>query len=244
VAAVTEMGIDVSWLSQAGKRTKDNRDCGGVGIRAEEVLCVVLDGSTNGPNSGEFARQITQELIDWYVASDEAMTAETLTARLRQIHEALAKAYPRDSASYMIVNIRANAALALYAGDCLLGRHDRKSGVEWLSRPHTLASVTGETSIASIADLPARHLLTRSFRAREFLLPEAILTKVEGEFLIATDGFWAELSPSEQVRFMDGQNMPMAAEGDDRSVLQFHFTDSEQNAKISVQPDNFYVRAS
>jgi len=127
------MGIDVSWLSQAGKRTKDNRDCGGFGIRAEEALCVILDGSTNGPNSGEFARQITQELIDWYVADDGEMTAETLTACLRQIHETLAKAYPRDSASYMIVNIRPNTALAMYAGDCLLGRRTTKSGIEWLN---------------------------------------------------------------------------------------------------------------
>jgi hypothetical protein len=127
------MGIDVSWLSQAGKRTKDNRDCGGVGIRAEEAVCVVLDGSTNCPNSGEFARRIARELIDWYVASHEEMTAETLTARLRQIHEVLAKAYPRDSASYMIVNIRPSTALVLYAGDCLLGRRKMKSGIEWLT---------------------------------------------------------------------------------------------------------------
>jgi serine/threonine protein phosphatase PrpC len=236
------MGIDVNWVSQAGKRTKDNRDCGGVGIRAEEALCVVLDGSTNGPNGGELARRITQELIDWYVTADGEMTAETFTARLRQIHETLAKAYPRDSASYMIVNIRPNAALALYAGDCLLGRRNTESRIEWLSRPHTLASATGETSLASIADLPARHLLTRSFRARDFLLPEAILTKIDGELLIATDGFWAELSPSEQARFMDGHAIPMAAEGDDRSLLQFRFADSTQDGDIRSQQKNFYVK--
>lgn len=133
---VTEMGVDVSWLSQAGTRTKYNRDCGGVGIRAEEALCVVLDGSTSGPNSGEFAQQITQELINWYIAADGKLTAETLTARLRQIHEVVAKAYPQASASYMIVNIRPDATLALYAGDCLLGRRNAKRGIEWLSRPH------------------------------------------------------------------------------------------------------------
>ena len=83
--------------------------------------------------------------------------------------------------------------------------------------------------------------------SREFVLPKAILTKVEGElvegeFLIATDGFWTELSPSEQVRFMDRQHIPMAAEGDDRSLLQFRFTDSTQDGDIRIQPDNFYVR--
>jgi serine/threonine protein phosphatase PrpC len=237
------MGIDVSWLSQAGKKTKDNRDFGGVGIRVNEAMCIVLDGSTNGPNSGGLAQQITQELIDWYVAVDDEITAKTLVARLRQIHGALAEAYPRDSASYMIVNIRRPSMLfVLYAGDCLLGRRNTHAGINWLSRPHTLASLTGETSIASIVDLPARHLLTRSFRAREFMVPEAILSKAQGEFLIATDGFWAELSPSEQAHFMDGEKVPMTADGDDRSLLRFRFADTAQDGDIRIPPDNFYVR--
>jgi hypothetical protein len=53
------MGMEINWLSQQGKRTGDNRDCGGVGVRADEVLCLVLDGSTSGPTSGDLARQIT-----------------------------------------------------------------------------------------------------------------------------------------------------------------------------------------
>jgi serine/threonine protein phosphatase PrpC len=93
-----------------------------------------------------------------------------------------------------------------------------------------------------MVDLPARHLLTRSFRAREFMLPEVILTKIEGDFLIATDGFWAELSPSDQVRFMDGRDIPMTAEGDDRSLLQIRVADRTLDGNIRMPLDNFYVR--
>lgn len=240
------MGIDVNWISQAGKRTEDNRDWGGVGIRADNALCVLLDGSTTGPNSGELARQITRELIDWYVAFDEAVTADTLVGRLRHIHETLSKTHPRDSASYMIVHIQSpNAVLVLHAGDCLLGRCDEKSGIEWLSRPHTLANVTGETAIAAIVGSPARHRLTRSFRAREFMLPDAIATKVDGELVVSTDGFWAELSSSDQLRFMEGQDIPMTVGGDDRSVLRIRLLDGTRDSDVRcVQetPDNLYVK--
>ena len=85
------MGIEVSWHSQNGKRTSDNRDCGGIGIRADETLCIVLDGSTTGPDSGVLARQIMRDMVDWYVASDEEITAKSLTARLREVHGTLSR---------------------------------------------------------------------------------------------------------------------------------------------------------
>jgi serine/threonine protein phosphatase PrpC len=239
------MGIDVSWISQAGTRTADNRDCAGVGIRADDALCVVLDGSTTGPSSGALARQISTELIDWYVASYEEMTAETLTARLRQMHEVLSKKYPRDSASYMIVHVQSpSTVLVLYAGDCLFGRCGEKTGIEWLSQPHTLANVTGKPSIALIAGVPARHLLTRSFRPKEFMLPDAFATKADGELVVATDGFWAELGSRDQVRLIEGHDIPMAAEGDDRSVLRVRL-DGNQASEVQSIPkasENLYVK--
>src|SRR5690606_36706534 len=119
-------------------------------------------------------------LIDWYVATDEEISAETLTARLREIHAPLSQKHPRNSASYMIVHVRAaHAVLVLHAGDCLFGRATENGGTTWMSQPHTLASVTGETTVAEIAGLAARHRLTRSFRAREFMRPDALELVVE-----------------------------------------------------------------
>lgn len=241
------MGIAISWHSQTGTRTEDNRDCGGVGLRGDEALCVVLDGSTKGPDSGALARQVTRALIDWYVATDQEITAETLTARLREIHGALSKTHPRDSASYMIVHVRAtHAVLVLHAGDCLFGRLQENGGIAWLSQPHTLASVTGENTVAEIAGLAARHRLTRSFRAREFRRPDALELVIEEDstLVIATDGFWAELSTAEQDRFRDGEDMPMDTERDDRSILCIRLRDGMAETIVSdLQPktDNLYL---
>lgn len=244
------MGIEISWRSQAGTRTKDNRDGGGMGFRGNEALCVVLDGSTRGPDGGALAQQIAHELIDWYVATDEQITAETLTGRLRQVHEEVSRKYPRDSASYMIVHVRnPDVILVLHAGDCLLGRWDEKSGIAWLSKPNTLANVTGEIPVAEIAGLPARHRLTRSFRAREFMLPDAMEMKVEEDsvLVVATDGFWAELSASQQAEFIDGHEVHTPAELDDRSVLCIRLRNNTEVTGVSgvqTETGNLYVNSA
>ena len=102
------MGIEVSWRSQAGVRTDDNRDHGGIGIRGNETLCIIADGSSTAPDSGALAQSIIRELVDWYVVSDQAMTREALLALLPRLHENLSKQHRRASASYMIVHIRSD----------------------------------------------------------------------------------------------------------------------------------------
>ena len=56
--------MEIGWRSEQGKKTRDNRDCGGVGVRANGVLCLILDGSSSGPTSGDFAvRSFVMSLI-------------------------------------------------------------------------------------------------------------------------------------------------------------------------------------
>ena len=243
--------MEITWFSQRGKRTNDDRDCGCVGVRADAVLCLVLDGSTSGPTSGDFARQIARDIIDWYVDADKAVTAESLTEQLRYSQLSLSRLFPRDSASYVIPCIaNTGAALVLHAGDCLLGRHEDTGIVRWLIRPHTLANVAGEMPIDEIAKSYVRHRLTRNFRATEFVAPEVNKIKAElgSSFLAATDGFWAELSAEEQAVFMEGHHMTMADEGDDRSVLCIRRLDNvEPGAGIRIGGEasaNLYVRRS
>ncbi|MDA9399858.1 hypothetical protein XH79_14030 [Bradyrhizobium sp. CCBAU 45389] len=57
----SERGMEINWRSEQGKRTRDNRDCGGVGVRADAVLFLL-------------------NVVDWYVATDEAATIESLSA--------------------------------------------------------------------------------------------------------------------------------------------------------------------
>lgn len=241
------MGIEISWRSQAGKRTDDNRDCAGVGMRGDEALCIILDGSTTGPDSGALARRVARDMIDWFVATDEAVTAESLIVRLRAIHTGLSGHLPRASASYMIVHIRLpDALLALHAGDCLLGQLVGEEAIEWLCRPHTLANALGaDVSIAAIAGQAARHRLTRSFRVREFLVPDVATLNAEGVIVVATDGFWADLSAGDQIRFLKGQSIPMPADGDDCSALWLRVIDAVPEILVrgaEAETDDFYVR--
>lgn len=34
-------------------------------MRADAVLCLLLDGSTSAPTSGDLARQIIRDVVDW-----------------------------------------------------------------------------------------------------------------------------------------------------------------------------------
>lgn len=239
--------MEINWRSQQGKRTSDNRDCGGVGVRAGAVLCLVVDGSTSGPAGGELARQIIRDVIDWYVTTDGVATAESLTAQLRRAHLSLSRQFPRDSASYVITYVAdGQAALVLHAGDCLMGTHEGPGPIQWLIRPHTLANVAGDVTIEEIARSQVRHRLTRSLRAREFMPPEmSEINATPGtSFIVATDGFWADLSAESQVMFIEGYEVPIAADGDDRSVLEIRRL-GERGVKIEFDEGaalNLYTR--
>lgn len=242
------MGIEISWHSQAGKRTDDNRDCAGVGMRGDEALCIVLDGSTNGPDSGALARRVARDMIDWFVTTEEAVTADILIARLRAIHAGLSGHHPRGSASYMIVHIRLpDVLLAVHAGDCLIGRRDGQQAIEWVCRPHTLANATGaDVPIAAIAGQVARHRLTRSFRVREFMAPDVVALHGGREIIVATDGFWADLSAEDQNRFLEDQSIPIPAAGDDRSALRLLVINAAPEIHVrgaKAETDDFYVKA-
>jgi len=67
--------------------------------------------------------------------------------------------------------------------------------------------------------------------------------KTSGILLLATDGFWAELTESEQEAFL-GCGQSAALERDDRSVLRLWLS-TEQPSEIVLDKGvstNFYVR--
>ncbi|WP_347511194.1 hypothetical protein [Phaeobacter sp. CAU 1743] len=161
----------INWRSEQGTHTSDNRDHCGVGLREDATLCIVLDGSSSGDNSGEFARQIAHKLIEWFVVAGE-VTPETIIAQLRCIHTDLRSDFRRDSASFVIAHIKADGVRLLHVGDCLAGVRVGSSPIEWRTIPHTLANATEQVSIEDLARSPLRNRITRSFRSREFMEPE------------------------------------------------------------------------
>ena len=159
------MGIEIIWRSQQGKRTEDNRDYCGIGLRRNEALCIVLDGFTKGTKGGKLSREIACALIDWFVDDSVRITEQILIERLRQIHENLSKKFPKDSASYIIIHIEdGQSVLVLHAGDCLLALYDGKHPTQWQTQPHTLANFDKVVPIDELLRDAARNRLTRSFK--------------------------------------------------------------------------------
>jgi serine/threonine protein phosphatase PrpC len=215
------MTLQIRWHFQQGTRTADNRDHAGIGIRGDAVLALVLDGSTSGAVSGDFASEIARRMVDWFVTGTEEVTADALIAHLRMTHAALAKDFRTASASYALLHLEATGpALVLHAGDCLVGRREEDGRIVWLMQPHTLANPLLPVAIESLAKDPARHRLTRSFRSKRFIAP--VLNSFELDdrpLLVATDGFWADLEAHQQVAFIEGAAAAVDQERDDCSVL-------------------------
>lgn len=245
------MGVKLNWRSQKGNITKDNWDYCGVGLRSDAVLCIVLDGSTSGSKGGELVQKIAHELIDWFVAANCEMKTQDIIESMRNIHTSLSRQFPFDSASYVIVLIQDKTPLCiLHAGDCLLGKHEGKHNqIQWLIKPHTLANATSNMSVVSLADSPSRHRLTRSFRPKEFVTPEVSEIKIQNgdSFIVATDGFWAELNSEEQFEFIEASEIPMTGEGDDQSILRILVLSNQVNSEPPTSDnalDNFYMKSS
>lgn len=195
---------------------------------------IVVDGSTTGPVNGDFARALTQMLVDWFVETVEAITTATILRALRQVHEILRKQYPQGSASILIIHAEEpNSITVFHSGDCVLGEVETEGSISWQTSPHTLTNALAEMPLKDIAGSPTRHLLTTSFRAREFEPPEI---QERGEFsgclLVATDGFWAELSEGDQARFLRGEHSSVEKDQDDRSVLQLNISFSDHLAFV------------
>lgn len=219
--AVGEMAGEINWRSEHGTHTSDNRDHCGVGLREDSTLCIVLDGSSSGDNSGEFARRIAQKLIEWFVVAGE-VTTEAIIAQLRSIHTDLRSDFRRDSASYVIALVEADGVRLLHAGDCLAGVRVGSSPIDWRTIPHTLANATEEVAIEDLAQSPLRNRITRSFRSREFMVPDVshLALAPDQTLVLATDGFWAALDHERQARFLAGEALPKQDAYDDRSVLE------------------------
>lgn len=239
------MGIEIAWRSEQGNLTSDNRDYCGIGLRDESFLAIVLDGSTSKANSGGFAQAIAQGLIDWFVSS-KTVTVETVTNRLLEIHDNLSASYRKASASFAIALVENEGTIwLLHAGDCLAGTNKDLTGTAWQVLPHTLVNVTGGLTVAEIAGTPVRHLLTRSFRSWEFMVPDiSELCLKKGQTLVlATDGFWAELTHEEQEQFLAGKTISAAGHRyeDDCSALILRHVAGKRNAFSRGAYENLYI---
>lgn len=166
-----------------------------------------------------------------------------LIEQLRQAHASLSKIFPASSASYAILHLdEAQQSRTIHAGDCLIGRGIEPSLIQWQIKPHTLVNALHDVPITELAKNDVRNRLTRSFRAKEFIAPSTKTIQVDNTSLIlATDGFWAELSEKEQSVFVAGHEIGITSACDDKSILCI-----EASGKVSKEcllpRENFYLR--
>jgi serine/threonine protein phosphatase PrpC len=241
------MGFSLFWHSQKGERTQDNQDCGGLGLRDGAALAILADGASTKRHSGELANELVRTIIDNFVAADTPTTPDTVIGWLSQSHAVLTTRFPLASASYVIVCIdETGTGFSLHAGDCLLGCRVGQSPVAWVLEPHTLANPFGNVVLTAIAEHPARHHLTRGFRAGEFAVPAiSTLAPCAGNIVLASDGFWADLDHDGQSRMIDGQAIALAENEDDRSVLVIQplpGTADHQISEADTGMNDLYVR--
>jgi serine/threonine protein phosphatase PrpC len=240
------MNLQYEWLSFKGTLTKDNRDYCGIAECQNVGLYIVVDGATCGPRGGELAQCLTRRIVDSFCSFGEEITNTHICNFLREIHRELHREFCADTASYFIVAQKNDGTvLTSYAGDCRLGTIVENKGIEWLSQPHTLANAIKGLKDTELAAHPSRHLLTRSF-GRRFEMPQQdqFPDLPNGSLIIATDGFWADLSEDEQKMFLEDSSAFGEGGRDDRSCLMLQkrsptaIVESHNNIQNS---ENIYI---
>jgi PPM family protein phosphatase len=242
---ICEVGVEISWRSIKGDGTDTNQDYCGIGLRDDTVLCIVLDGATAKPQSGELAQLIARDLVDWFTSAKTRVSANDIVDQLRQIHIKRSRALRWASASYLVALIEPKRPKEIfYAGDCLIGRFRTHGAIEWLIKPHTLANAIKDVALDEIIGSPLRNRLTRSFRATEFISPDISTLQGEGTapLVIATDGFWAGMDDDAQRRFLESADMPPNGIVDDCSALMIRRLASDKPALIRPSAaENLYI---
>ncbi len=214
--------MKASIISISGQRTADNRDALFAELNHGIALYMLVDGSSSRAQSGEFAKHLVESIKHGFQAlTPEQVSSskikETLIGLLKVSQQQARQAYPAASASLNMVAITGSVALTVYLGDCLLGRLNKRQKIKWLTQPHCSQ---GHIEIEKLALIPERNLLTKSVKSRRFESPQwkVLALKNNQKLLLASDGFWADLTPCEQLEFIQTKQLHVAP-GDDTSFM-------------------------
>ncbi len=239
------MKLNYQWRSFQGAVTSDNRDYCGVAERQEATMYIVVDGASRGPGGGVLAQDLVHYLVDEFLLLEEPTESDSINNLLIQAHQNLRYQYVSDSASYCIaIHTNSTQLMVYYSGDCRLGKINMDGGISWLTCPHTMANAIKKVSEEELISSPIRHILTRSFRSQRFQQPECLNYFLEEKesLIIATDGFWADISPEIQTKLIKGELLTKKAKDDISFIL---LQEEIFNAKSNlVDSNNFYLQPS
>ncbi len=216
-------------LSYQGCGTVENRDLIASFKQGNFNFFLLIDGATDSPDSGKFARQIGNALQKYASGLDTdylslSQVNDSLLQELKRIQKNLQKEHIRDYASLLLVSQHGNSMQANNWGDCLLGRINGDTTIDWLTVPHTAANKTDpEKLIEEIVLDEQRHSLTRSFKARRYEQPDIYMIGINAgeKIILASDGFWACATEADQQDLLNQPYKKIEPVEDDMSFIIF-----------------------
>ena len=216
----------LQWHTRIGNLTTDNRDAYAHLDLPQASFYLVADGSSRHPGSGELATALLAELTQGIGRLPAtALNRERLPAELLQLiddcRRTLCETHPHAACSYLVLCLLADTALSIHEGDCCLGLVEAADAISWLTPVHCMANWQGNLAHAELAQMPSRHRLTRCFSSRRVGDPEIRHWPLAANqrWLLATDGFWAGLSTSQQQHFLHEGHLNTPPTDDDISCL-------------------------
>lgn len=225
------MDLFYRWFSISGSTTEDNRDFCGIQKNENYNIYILADGSTGTPNSGSLAKDLVNEVTENLIASQNK---DDLINQLKSIHQKLRFQYVADTSSFLLaIHFENGEILSLHSGDCLLGTI-QDATINWQIAPHTLANATLTLRHSDLAQDPTRSHLTRTFTGRKFFYPEFNKFQFSNftSLIIASDGFWADLSVVQQIDLVRDRQIPSNL-ADDVSFLLI-----QMEAFLSTVPES------
>jgi len=209
--------------SVTGRTREANHDCAGAFCNGDRGLFVITDG-TSKPGSGQLAECFVKGVLAAYPKhmdqggdiTEHAIVEQVLGSVLAELHPALFA--DQTGATCYLIGFAAHGKLTLaYEGDCSCGVVKPTGAIEWLTPPHCKANWRRDRSHRELAQDPARNWVTRCLKVNRSPNPDFVSHQLAvGERLVfATDGFWAELTASQQSSLLAAPDRDFTAVEDD-----------------------------
>jgi len=209
--------------SVIGRTRKANHDCAGALCDGDRGLFVITDG-TSKPGSGQLAECFVRGVLAAYPKhmdregdiTEHGAVEQVLGSVLAELHPTLYA--DQTGTTCYLIGFAAHGKLTLaYEGDCSCGVVTPAGTIEWITPPHCKANWRRDRSHCELAQDPARNRVTRCLKVNRAPDPDFVFHPLTvGERLVfVTDGFWAELTKSQQSSLLAAPDSDFIAVEDD-----------------------------
>lgn len=216
-------GVLDQLITKKGSSREQNNDFIKLIELERLILAIAFDVSTKSKTDNGMTRLFASELEN-RLKSFVSPTTEQVKQSLHNAFLTVKSEFKIGKASMLVLaKLPENSELiCFHCGDVRLGKLEENNSIAWLTNVHTGANVFGEFFERTMLEDPNRHILTKCLNLqRKFEFDVTPIEEVKGEYLIATDGFWAECSEQDALNILFEDREPNTE--DDCSVLKLTF---------------------